>query len=85
MTPAARIGAAIEILDQVLSLYIEQDQSAEAIIARGFEAEMVHRVLRLVDINEYKRRQAVVGVRITERAFGRDRRYPIVSGWKPGS
>lgn len=74
-----------EILDQVLSLYIEQDQSAEAIIARGFEAEMVHRVLRLVDINEYKRRQAVVGVRITERAFGRDRRYPIVSGWKPGN
>ncbi|MCB1616911.1 MAG: NAD(+) synthase, partial [Pseudomonadales bacterium] len=74
-----------DILDQVLELYIEQDCSADDIIARGFDAEMVHRVLRLVDMNEYKRRQAAIGVRITERGFGRDRRYPVVSGWKAGS
>jgi NAD+ synthase (glutamine-hydrolysing) len=42
-------------------------------------------VVRLVDINEYKRRQAPIGVRITERGFGKDRRYPITNGWKPGS
>jgi NAD+ synthase (glutamine-hydrolysing) len=63
---------------------VEQDQSAEAIIARGFEREQVEKVVRLVDINEYKRRQAPIGVRISQRGFGRDRRYPITSGWKPG-
>ena len=45
----------------------------------------VYRVLRLVDINEYKRRQAAIGVRVTARGFGRDRRYPVTNGWKPGS
>ncbi|HTF97250.1 MAG TPA: NAD+ synthase [Cellvibrio sp.] len=73
-----------DILDQILELYVEQDLSAEAIIARGFNREQVERVVRLVDINEYKRRQAPIGVRITERGFGRDRRYPITSGWKMG-
>ena len=73
-----------DILDQILALYVEQDQSAEAIIARGFAREQVERVVRLVDINEYKRRQAPVGVRISQRGFGRDRRYPITSGWKLG-
>ncbi len=73
-----------EILDQILALYIEQDESADDIIAAGFDAEVVHRVVRLVDINEYKRRQAPVGVRISQRGFGRDRRYPITNGWKPG-
>lgn len=72
------------ILDQILALYIEQDESVEAIIARGFAREAVERVVRLVDINEYKRRQAPIGVRISQRGFGRDRRYPITSGWKPG-
>jgi NAD+ synthase (glutamine-hydrolysing) len=48
------------------------------------ESEQVRRVLRLVDINEYKRRQAPIGVRITRRGFGRDRRYPITSGWTIG-
>ena len=71
-------------LDKILELYIEQDQSAEAIVREGFERETVYRVLRLVDINEYKRRQAALGVRITPRGFGRDRRYPITNGWKPG-
>ena len=50
----------------------------------GFADEDVRRVLRLVDVNEYKRRQAPVGVRLTQRGFGRDRRYPITNGWKIG-
>ncbi|NHN39306.1 NAD+ synthase [Pseudomaricurvus alcaniphilus] len=73
-----------EILDQILELYVECDFSAAAIIEEGFDPEVVHRVLRLVDLNEYKRRQAPVGPRITERGFGRDRRYPITNGWKLG-
>ncbi|SDK80505.1 NAD+ synthase [Microbulbifer yueqingensis] len=73
-----------EVLDEVLNLYVERDYSAADIIARGFDAEMVERVVRLVDRNEYKRRQAAVGVRISERGFGRDRRYPITNGWKAG-
>jgi NAD+ synthase (glutamine-hydrolysing) len=56
--------------------------SAADIIARGFDADEVLRVIRLVDINEYKRRQSAPGVRLTERGFGRDRRYPITQGWK---
>jgi NAD+ synthase (glutamine-hydrolysing) len=72
------------ILDQILELYIAQDVSAAGIIAAGFDSDVVHRVLRLVDINEYKRRQAPVGVRISQRGFGRDRRYPITNGWTPG-
>jgi NAD+ synthase (glutamine-hydrolysing) len=73
------------VLDKILELYIEEDQSADAIIAAGFNAEHVQHVIRLVDINEYKRRQAAIGVRITRRGFGRDRRYPVTNGWKPGS
>lgn len=73
-----------DILDQILNLYVERDFSAEAIVAEGFERADVERVTRLVDINEYKRRQAPIGVRITERGFGKDRRYPITNGWKIG-
>lgn len=73
-----------EILDRILELYVEQDYSAEMIISEGFNREQVERVVRLVDINEYKRRQAPVGIRISQRGFGRDRRYPITSGWKMG-
>ena len=73
-----------DILDQILAFYVEQDQSAEAIIARGFNREQVERVIRLVDINEYKRRQSPIGIRISQRGFGRDRRYPITNGWKMG-
>jgi NAD+ synthase (glutamine-hydrolysing) len=73
-----------DILDQVLEYYVEQDLSAQAIVAKGFETTMVHRVLRLVDLNEYKRRQSPVGVRLTQRGFGRDRRYPITNAWKIG-
>ncbi|HCD56684.1 NAD+ synthase [Haliea sp.] len=72
------------VLDRILELYVEQDFSAAAIIASGMDSEQVHRVLRLVDLNEYKRRQAPIGVRITRRGFGRDRRYPITSAWTPG-
>jgi NAD+ synthase (glutamine-hydrolysing) len=73
-----------DVLDRILAMYVEEDCSAEAIIATGMDREEVHRVVRLVDLNEYKRRQAPIGVRITRRGFGRDRRYPITSGWKPG-
>lgn len=73
-----------DILDQILALYVEQDFSAEAIIAKGFARDQVERAVRLVDINEYKRRQAPIGIRISQRGFGRDRRYPITSGWKMG-
>jgi NAD+ synthase (glutamine-hydrolysing) len=72
------------LLDEMLRRYIECDESAHDIIAAGFDAEQVRHVLRLVDINEYKRRQAAVGPRISRRGFGKDRRYPIVNGWQLG-
>ena len=73
-----------EVLDQILERYVEQDESAETIIAAGFDREAVTHAVRLVDINEYKRQQAPVGTRITRRGFGKDRRYPITNRWKPG-
>ena len=73
-----------EVLDQILELYIEKDRSAEDIIKDGFAEDIVRRILRLVDLNEYKRRQSPVGVRLTERGFGRDRRYPITNAWLIG-
>ncbi|KAA1171696.1 NAD+ synthase [Marinobacter salinexigens] len=73
-----------DVLDQILNLYVERDFSADAIVAEGFLREDVDRVVRLVDINEYKRRQAPIGVRISERGFGKDRRYPITNRWKSG-
>ncbi|NIC07987.1 NAD+ synthase [Billgrantia bachuensis] len=73
-----------DTLDAILARYIEGDMSAEAIIDAGFDRDDVYQVVKLVDRNEYKRRQAPVGVRVTPRGFGRDRRYPIVNGWQPG-
>lgn len=73
-----------DILDRILELYIEEDASASAIVAEGFDEQLVRRVLRLVDMNEYKRRQSPTGVRLTRRGFGRDRRYPITNGWPIG-
>ena len=70
------------ILDPILALYIEQDKSASEIIALGYPQEAVVRAISLVDRNEYKRRQSPPGIRITPRAFGRDRRYPISSGYR---
>ena len=74
-----------DVLDAILQRYVERDESAEQIIAAGFSVDDVNRVIRLVDLNEYKRRQAAIGPRITERGFGRDRRYPVTNGWKPGA
>jgi len=71
-----------EILDPILEAFIEQDQSVEEIVERGFERATVVRVLELVKRNEYKRRQAPPGVRVSRRAFGRDWRYPITSGYR---
>ncbi len=68
-------------LDVILDMYIEKEMSIDDIIAQGHDADMVYKVARMVDINEYKRRQAPPGVRITPKAFGRDRRYPITSGF----
>jgi len=70
------------VLDPILAMYVEQDKSAEDILAAGFQLDDIHRAISLVDSNEYKRRQAPPGVKITPRAFGRDRRYPIATGYK---
>jgi NAD+ synthase (glutamine-hydrolysing) len=70
------------VLDAILERYVEQDQSVAEIIAAGFSAHDVTRVARMVDRNEYKRRQAPPGVKISRRAFGRDRRYPMTQGYR---
>ncbi|MBI6162590.1 NAD+ synthase [Serratia liquefaciens] len=70
-----------DILDAILEGYVERDKSVADLVAEGFDEEIVRKVIRLVDINEYKRRQAAVGPRITARNFGKDRRYPITSGF----
>jgi NAD+ synthase (glutamine-hydrolysing) len=70
-----------DLLDQILIYYIEQDWSIADIVAAGYEEPVVRRVASMVLRNEYKRRQSAPGVRITSKAFGRDRRYPITSGW----
>lgn len=69
------------ILDPILEGYVERDLGIEELARQGFDVETVRRVAAMVDRNEYKRRQAPPGVRITQRAFGRDRRYPITSGF----
>ncbi len=72
-----------EVLDPILELFIEDDLSVDEISARGYDRKVVGRVLDMVKRNEYKRRQAPPGIRISNRAFGRDWRYPITSGYKP--
>ena len=67
------------ILDKIIELYVEQDKSKAEIEASGIEKGMVDRVIRLIDLSEYKRRQAPLGVKITSRGFGKDRRYPITN------
>ncbi len=71
-----------DILDPILEAFIEEDLSVAEITTRGFERDIVIRILELVKRNEYKRRQAPPGIRISGRAFGRDWRYPITSGYK---
>ena len=70
-----------EILDPILELYVEQELPIEAIVARGYDEPTVHRVAAMVKKAEYKRRQAPPGIKISRRAFGRDRRYPITSAY----
>ena len=71
-----------EVLDAILEAYVEEDQSPAAIVARGYAPEAVARVVKLIKISEYKRRQSAVGIRITPRGFGKDWRYPITSAWR---
>ncbi|MDH5509868.1 MAG: NAD+ synthase [Nitrospinota bacterium] len=71
-----------EVLDPILREYIEQDRSTGEIIAMGHDPEIVRRVIRLVDLNEYKRRQGPIGLKITAKAFGRDRRLPITCKYR---
>ena len=73
-----------EVLDQIMQMYMEQNRSIAEILAKGLDPVAVARVLRLIRLNEYKRRQAPVGIRVTHRAFGRDWRYPITSKFRDG-
>jgi NAD+ synthase (glutamine-hydrolysing) len=70
------------VLDAILEAYVEEDRSVADMVARGFDVETVRRVVRMVDTNEYKRRQGPIGVKITPRAFGRDWRLPIVNRFR---
>jgi len=71
-----------EVLDAILSMYMEEDLSAQDIIDQGYAKEQVDLVTRLIRINEYKRRQAPIGLRVTHRSFGKDWRYPITSKFR---
>ena len=71
-----------DVLDGILEAYVEHDRSPAEIVALGFATDDVRKVVRLIKINEYKRRQAAVGIRITPRGFGKDWRYPITSAWQ---
>jgi len=73
---------AYSVLDPILQSYVEDDLSFDEIVRQGFEPDVVGQVIRLVDLSEYKRRQAPPGVKITARAFGRDRRLPITNGFR---
>jgi NAD+ synthase (glutamine-hydrolysing) len=68
-----------EVLDEILALYVESDVGVTEIVERGFDPDLVRRVAGMVDRNEYKRRQAAPGVKITVKAFGKDRRLPITN------
>ena len=70
------------VLDPILQAYVEEDRSLDEIVAAGFDRATVARVVRMVDTNEFKRRQAPIGVKITPRAFGKDRRMPITNGYR---
>jgi len=70
-----------DVLDGILELYVEQNRSPAEILAAGFPVDDVRKVVRLIKMSEYKRRQAAVGIRITPRGFGKDWRYPITSAW----
>jgi NAD+ synthase (glutamine-hydrolysing) len=71
-----------DVLDPILAMYVEQDRTASEIVALGHPEDVVRRIARLVDVNEYKRRQCPPGVRISEKAFGKDRRLPITNAYR---
>jgi NAD+ synthase (glutamine-hydrolysing) len=71
-----------DVLDPILKAYVEEDRSLAEMLDMGFDEKLVRRVIRLVDTSEYKRRQAAPGVKITPRAFGRDRRMPITNRFR---
>jgi NAD+ synthase (glutamine-hydrolysing) len=71
-----------EVLDAILQHFIEGDEALDTIVAKGFDLATVQRVVNLVLLSEYKRRQAAPGVRISGRGFGKDWRYPITSAWR---
>jgi NAD+ synthase (glutamine-hydrolysing) len=71
-----------EVLDAILERYMENDEPIDALIAQGFAVADVEKVTRLIKINEYKRRQSPVGIRLTHRSFGKDWRYPITSKFR---
>jgi NAD+ synthase (glutamine-hydrolysing) len=73
-----------DVLDRVLELYVDRDQGRDQIIAAGFPAELVTRILKLTDTAEYKRRQYPPGTKISAKGFGKDRRLPITNRWREG-
>ncbi|MBI4209389.1 MAG: NAD+ synthase [Deltaproteobacteria bacterium] len=72
-----------EILDPIIQAYVEEDKSCEEIAAKGFDAKIVQQVIEMIDRSEYKRRQAAPGIKITPKAYGKDRRMPITNAYKP--
>ena len=73
---------AYDVLDAIIQRYMENDQDPEDIVAAGYPRAAVEQVVRLIRINEYKRRQAPIGVRVTHRGFGKDWRYPVTSKYR---
>ena len=71
-----------ELLDQLLTIYIENDGGLQGLLSAGFDSELATKVIQMVDRAEYKRRQYPPGPKISRRAFGKDRRLPITSGWR---
>jgi NH3-dependent NAD+ synthetase len=70
-----------EILDEVLQAYLEEHKSVEEIVAGGMDAQLVRDIVRRIKLNEYKRKQAPLGIKVTTKAFGPGRRYPVVQGF----
>ena len=71
-----------EVLDAILQRYMENDESIESIVAAGFDAALVDRITRLIKLNEYKRRQSPIGIRVSHRSFGKDWRYPVTNQFR---
>lgn len=74
-----------DVLDAILEMYVDRDQGLDAIVAAGFDAELVAKTLRMVDAAEYKRRQYPPGTKISPKGFGKDRRLPITNRWRESS